>query len=77
MMEEKKLKLCPFCGETPHIWRVDLPLLCRSGEDIRFSVVCNSCDLLFGFDEGYGGVFDTEQEATEAWNRRMENHAEN
>ncbi len=63
------LKPCPFCGGRAHIWKVE-PRLHRPSRNNDYCVVCNECDLLFGFDEDYGGIFDTEQEATEAWNRR-------
>lgn len=66
-----ELKPCPFCGERCHIWKVETPRLYRPSRNHQYCVVCNGCDLLFGFDEDYGGVFDTEQEAVEAWNRRV------
>ena len=64
------LKPCPFCGKRVHIWKIDHPRLYRPRRNHPYCVACNNCDLLFGFDEDYGGIFDTEQEATEAWNRR-------
>ena len=62
------LKPCPFCGGKADIWK-PTPRISRFRAYI-YCVVCQDCELLFGYDEGYGGIFDTEQEATEAWNRR-------
>lgn len=54
-MSEEKLKSCPFCGGEART----IPY---SFED--FAVRCKEC--------GCGtGIYDTEEEAIEAWNRRV------
>ena len=62
------LKPCPFCGGKAGIW-APTPRISRYREYI-FCIVCQNCDLMFGYDEDYGGIFETDQEAIEAWNRR-------
>ena len=66
-----ELKPCPFCGGTAVSIEKMMPRLYRP--DRKFSVVCWECDLFFGYDEDYGGMFDTEAEAIKAWNRRAKN----
>ena len=65
----EKLKPCPFCGGEVYIAQI-VPRLYRPLRNHPFSVVCNSCDLYFGFDEDYGGVFETKADAIDAWNKR-------
>ena len=65
-----QLKLCPFCGEQARVIASHHPRLYRPSRNGNYYVVCDSCDALLGFDEDYGGQFDTEEEAIEAWNRR-------
>lgn len=51
-----KLKPCPFCGGRAML----------SGcENWQWTVICNECDSLIGYNE-------TEQEAIDAWNWRIE-----
>ena len=64
----EKLKPCPFCGEDPKIIQAEPRI--RRYKGPWYCVICCECDLYLGFDEDYGGLFDTEQEAAEAWNRR-------
>lgn len=64
-----KLKPCPFCGGEAEIVNYE-PRLHRPSRNHPYSVYCPGCDLLFGWDEDYGGEFDTKKEATEAWNTR-------
>ena len=59
-----ELKRCPFCGST----YVDMNFLIvgADGNPTHFFVECNQC----------GGAvysFATIEEATEAWNRRVDN----
>ena len=65
-----ELKQCPFCGETVSIQLI-YPRLYEPSMNHPFAVVCYGCDLLFGYDVDYGGRFDSEAEAIEAWNRRI------
>lgn len=65
-----ELKPCPFCGKEVAV--VDLGhKLYRPSCNHPYCVFCADCDLLFGYDVDYGGTFDTEQEAAEAWNVRF------
>lgn len=41
------------------VWKMDELKPCPCG-----------CDLLFGYDVDYGGEFDSQEEAVEAWNQR-------
>ncbi len=61
------LKPCPFCG---HEASIESPIGRLYSPAVRYSVVCNGCDLYFGYDIDYGGEFATEEKAAEAWNRR-------
>lgn len=63
------LKPCPICGGSVSIKKIE-PRLYRPARNHPFSVVCYECDLYFGYDEDYGGRFDTEGEAIREWNRR-------
>lgn len=63
-----ELKPCPFCGGSAYIWECE-PRIHRF-KDYRFCVACGDCEMLFGFDPDYGGVFGTKEEATEKWNNR-------
>lgn len=64
------LKPCPFCGGAVDFATLP-PRLYRPERNHDLCVVCWECDLYFGWDCDYGGRFDTEQEAAEAWNRRV------
>lgn len=55
-----ELKPCPFCG-SENIWVGDV----SRNYDIWF-VQCETCGATFSH-------FDSEVEATEAWNRRADN----
>lgn len=61
---------CPFCGGEVYVAKIE-PRLYRPSCNHLYSVVCYNCDLYFGYDEDYGGEYDTEAEAIEAWNRRV------
>ena len=62
------LKPCPFCGGEVQILKAT-PRIHRY-RDFIYCVYCSECELLFGYDEDYGGIFATEEEAADAWNRR-------
>lgn len=72
-MKGKELMPCPFCGGTAVSVQKIEPYLYRPVKNHPFSVVCWECDLFFGYDDDYGGMFDTEAEAIKAWNRRTTN----
>ncbi len=65
----EELKPCPFCGTIPILGAYKPPLL-RPSCNHLYCVVCYECDMMFGWDVDYGGRFDTEEQAIEAWNRR-------
>ena len=68
-MESEKLMPCPFCGGEAAV--VDLGhRLYRPSCNHPYCVFCAACDLMFGYDSDYGGIFDTKKEATKEWNRR-------
>ena len=62
-------KPCPFCGGQVSVIKPE-PRLYRPARNHPYSIACYNCNLLFGFDEDYGGDFDTEEEAVKAWNTR-------
>ena len=62
---------CPFCGGEPQLCKCETPRLYRPIMNHPYYIACYSCNLLFGYDEDYGGIFDTEEEAIEAWNTRV------
>ncbi|MEZ3438629.1 MAG: Lar family restriction alleviation protein [Oscillospiraceae bacterium] len=71
-MSEVKLNPFPFCGSDVLIENVG-PRLFRPSRNHPYCVYCENCDLLFWYDEDYGGTFDTKEEAAETWNRRADN----
>ena len=60
-MSEIKLKPCPFCGGEAHID-------CFTGLDRPYFPVCNN-EMCIAGDTIV--TFSTENEAAEAWNRRV------
>ena len=62
---------CEHCGNIPLVVHYE-PRLHRPSCNHPYCIVCNECEMLFGWDIDYGGVFDTIQEAIDAWNRRYE-----
>ena len=60
---------CPFCGGSPDVVAYD-PRLLRPSRNHVYSVSCNECEMMFGWDIDYGGRYDTEYEAMLAWNTR-------
>lgn len=67
----EKLKPCPFCGGEAYIAEYE-PRLLRPVRNHPYSVWCNECELAFGWDCDYGGIFDTKEEAVKAWNSRAD-----
>ena len=63
----EQLRDCPFCGHEVMAvqgWNRIEPSF--NG----WFVLCNFCDLLFGFDTDYGGRWETKEQVTKAWNTR-------
>ena len=60
---------CPFCGGDADVVAYD-PRLLRPSRNHVYSVSCNDCEMMFGWDIDYGGRYDTEYEAMLAWNTR-------
>lgn len=69
---DNKLLLCKCGGEA---WLYSYGLHCGTG---GFSVICKKCNTELGqcceetaYDSWYYGKYETETEAIEAWNRRV------
>ena len=60
---------CPFCGGDADVVAYS-PRLLRPSCNHTYCVVCNECEMLFGWDIDYGGRYDTEDDAMIAWNTR-------
>lgn len=60
---------CPFCGGDADVVAYD-PRLLRPSRNHVYSVSCNECEMMFGWDIDYGGRYDTEYEAMLSWNTR-------
>ena len=59
----RELKDCPFCGEKPSI--VEMPFYVHQEKETHYHVICQ-CGARMTF-------CDTAEEATEAWNSRVNN----
>ncbi len=72
----EELKPCPFCGGENAAEVIEMKPSIPVSECLKkrgyFTVWCWTCDLMFGYDEDFGGKFDTKEDAIEAWNRRAE-----
>ena len=68
---DKKLKPCPFCGNEVVIIDDYNPRLYRPIKNGKYYISCYDCGIMMGYDTDYGGQFNTEKEAIEAWNRRI------
>jgi hypothetical protein len=60
---------CPFCGGEVQTIKDQYPRLYRPSRN-GWHIQCNTCDMLFGYDVDYSGVYATEQAAIEAVNTR-------
>ena len=60
---------CPFCGGEAEVVAYG-PRLLRPSRNHVYSVSCNECEMMFGWDVDYGGRYGTEYEAMLAWNTR-------
>lgn len=60
---------CPLCGGDADVVAYN-PRLLRPSRNHVYSVSCNDCEMMFGWDIDYGGRYDTEYEAMLAWNTR-------
>ena len=67
-----KLKPCPFCGGEADLVKGVEPRSFHPQAKEYYIVQCNNCNLMFGFDLDYGGIFWDEKSAIEAWNNRSE-----
>ena len=68
MMDEIKLKPCPFCGGKASVFKAYRVVYgINLGLGTAYTVACETerCVL-----EGGGGLFDSEYSAIKAWNRR-------
>ena len=61
------LKPCPQCGGEVCVYRT-IPRVRDYSRTHNFSVWCPKCDLVFGYNEDWGGIFETEETAAAAWN---------
>ena len=60
---------CPFCRGEAEVVAYG-PRLLRPSRNHVYSVSCNECEMMFGWDVDYGGRYDTEYEVMLAWNTR-------
>ena len=60
---------CPFCGGEAEVVAYG-PRLLRPSRNHVYSVSCNECEMMFGWDIDYGGRYDTEYKVMLAWNTR-------
>ena len=65
-----KLNPCPFCGGEGHTSKSIGQCLHRPSRN-GWHVYCGDCQTLFGYDDDYAGIYETEKQAVEAWNRRI------
>jgi Lar family restriction alleviation protein len=65
-----ELKPCPFCGNKPEAVQDENPRLQRYADVPHWYVYCAECEMFFGYDHDYGGVFGSMLEAMVAWNKR-------
>ena len=69
----EKLKPCPFCG-SGEVEILEAPATIPVPECIKkqghFAVYCGDCELMYGYDVDFGGIFRDREEAAKAWNGR-------
>ena len=70
LKKELKLKPCPFCGYRERVF-----VTVRLGQDGWRDSYYVLCDYYEGGCGASGGVYHTEEEAVEAWNRRAKDVA--
>ena len=76
MINDIKVKPCPFCGKKVKV--------AKDNHD-KVLIECENCKLFFGIEvengtelvEGWKATFDSVVEATDAWNRRKHNVRKN
>lgn len=68
-----ELKPCPKCGGAVQVVKSSDPPL-RRPERNGCHIQCNACDLLYGYDTDYAGIYSTEAEAIATWNRTPPAH---
>lgn len=61
---------CPFCGSEVAVVAYEPRLLRPSRKNHIYSVSCNECEMMFGWDIDYGGRYYNEYEAMLDWNTR-------
>lgn len=66
MNSNEKIKSCP-CGSTPQASKELYHCLYRPSMN-GWHIVCWTCNMLFGFDIDYGGVYKYKKDAIKAWN---------
>jgi len=74
-MNEPKLKPCPFCGTDAEYDSQSLRNKI-GGRSIMWTVSCPKddcfCSLTFDRDDQMNFLFETKEEAADAWNKRAE-----
>ena len=71
-VDKRKPLPCPFCGGKVDVLRDKHPHL-QSGSKSGISdwfIRCYNCDLFFGYDEDYSGLWKRKQGVVDAWNTR-------
>lgn len=65
----ESLKPCPFCGGKAYLSKL------KTTVNIRFFVVCGNTKCIASADQLFGKRYYSENEAIEAWNRRVNNES--
>lgn len=63
-----ELRACPFCGGKATLSNLDGTV---SHGRSHWCVVCWDCELFFGYDLTYGGIYKTKKGCADDWNRRV------